>query len=476
MNTDNSNPVYEALIAFLNRPELAGKSLLLGYSGGLDSQVLLHALAALKAQGKINTNIRAIHINHGLSDNADAWQSFTKEQCATFKIPYQAVRVDLTLQQGGGIEEKARNARYQTFAQHCEQNAVIVTAHHLDDQAETVLLALKRGAGVLGLSAMQMLRDLPGVGLIGRPLLDISRIQLTQYAEHRGLSWVEDESNQDTKFDRNFLRQRVLPLISARWQNFATSVSKSAQIQQQTQQLLEEVAQTDLQMSLADQPIVLDAFLQLSHNRQLNALRYRFKQLQIRMPEQKQLLQALTQIETAAADKNPQIKCSSAVLRRYQGRLFITPDYQDIQNWSKTVSLSENGIAETGTGETGALQFELPDGLGSLTLEAVGIIPKQIGQGDCQYIAVPADAKITLACRHDNPVCKPEDRAHSRSLKKVLQERGIPPWLRTRQIYLYVDNKFAALAGHFVCQDFTLATDIAHNKRIIKLTTNLIQK
>ncbi|WP_394176604.1 tRNA lysidine(34) synthetase TilS [Thalassotalea litorea] len=477
MNTDNSNPVYEALIAFLNRPEIAGKSLLLGYSGGLDSQVLLHALTAVKAQNKITPNIRAIHINHGLSNNADAWQSFTKEQCATLNIPYQAVRVDLTLQQGGGIEEKARNARYQAFAQNQGPNDLILTAHHMDDQAETLLLALKRGAGVLGLSAMQAIRTMPDVGVIGRPLLALSRRQLENYAEQHQLSWVEDESNQDLDFDRNFLRQQVLPIIHQRWQNFASSVSKSAQVLQQTQQLLEEVAQSDLLLSNTEQAIALDSLLALSKNRQLNALRYRFKQLQIRMPEQKQLLQALQQIETAAQDKNPQVKCANVILRRYQGHLYITRDYQDIKNWSKQLELKHNCESH---------DIDLPDGLGTIRIEtlahdsehveALTASAEHAETGVTQFIQVPFDANISLRCHHDNPVCKPQDRAHSRPLKKILQERGIAPWLRSRQLYIYADSKFAALAGQFVCQGFTLATDLAHNKRIIKITTNIIQK
>ncbi|QDP01722.1 tRNA lysidine(34) synthetase TilS [Thalassotalea sp. PS06] len=468
MKHSQSSPVFDALLTFLAKPELAQKTLVVAYSGGLDSQVLLHALSMLKSSNKISADIRAIHIHHGLSDNADSWQSFTGEQCAKLDIPYQAIKVDLSVQAGGGIEEKARNARYQAFAENTGVQDIIVTAHHQDDQTETFMLALKRGAGVLGLAAMQTLRDMPGVGLLGRPLLGINREQLQTFAEQHGLEWVEDESNQDTRFDRNFLRQQVLPLLQKRWPSFSASVNKSAALMGQTQQLLEELAQLDLGGTQLHQPIPLETFNQLAEHRQLNALRYRFKQLQLRMPEQKPLLEALQQLRIAAADKNPEIKCADAVLRRYQQKLYITRDYQDIQDWSATID-------DLSTLSCNALCIELPDNAGKLALQEVVMNDMIDGENQTQpdvnnqLIVVADSSTITLSCHHQNPVCKPEGRSKSRALKKVLQERSIAPWMRRRLVFIYVDNIFAGVVGHFICEDFTLAANLAHNKRVINI-------
>ncbi|TKB44144.1 tRNA lysidine(34) synthetase TilS [Thalassotalea mangrovi] len=467
MDKTVNNPVYAALLKFFAEPQLVQKNLLVAYSGGLDSQVLLHALASLKQQGHIATDICAVHINHGLSRNADHWQSFTRQQCEMLDVDYRAIRVDVNNVSGGGIEEKARNARYQALAEIRTAQDIILTAHHQDDQAETFLLALKRGAGVLGLAAMQPLRQNSAVGLLGRPLLDVSRAQLQHYAEQRQLTWVEDESNQDTRFDRNFLRQQVLPLIQSRWPDFSASVVKSAAVQRQTQSLLEELAQIDLGENLANQPIALDTFNRLSQSRQINALRFRFKQLGLRMPEHKPLLQAINQIATAAIDKNPEVKCGDAVLRRYQQKLFITRDFQDIQSWTMQLD----------TSLTSPYRVSLPDSSVILCLHEVS--DAQSGQSSDdnhdsnspQFLCVADEAEIRLSCHHDNPVCKPQGRDKSRPLKKVLQERGIPPWLRRRLVFIYVDNIFAGVVGHFICEDFTLAANMAHNKRIIKITT-----
>ncbi|PDP95292.1 tRNA lysidine(34) synthetase TilS, partial [Klebsiella quasipneumoniae] len=214
------------------------RQLLLAFSGGLDSTVLLHQLVLLREQDPSLT-LRAVHVHHGLSAHADDWVAHCRQICQQWQVPLVVHRV--TLARGGlGIEAHARAARYQAFQDTLNAGEVLVTAQHQDDQCETLLLALKRGSGPTGLSAMAPSSAFADSRLL-RPLLNETRESLRQWALAHQLSWIEDESNQDDTYDRNFLRLRVIPLLRERWPHFSEAVARSASLCAEQEQLLDEI-------------------------------------------------------------------------------------------------------------------------------------------------------------------------------------------------------------------------------------------
>ena len=210
---------------------------LIAFSGGLDSTALLSLLAKLR-ENRPHFQLRAIHIHHGLSANADHWAQHCTQLCAHLDIPLIIEKVNVD--KSKGTEGGAREARYQAIVRHLQPNEMLLTAHHLQDQTETFLLALKRGSGIQGLGAMQpqsAVYNLP----VFRPLLNFTRQQLEDYVRSENLPWVEDESNDDNRYDRNFLRNQVLPLLRNRWAHFDQAVRRSAQHCFEQQQLINEL-------------------------------------------------------------------------------------------------------------------------------------------------------------------------------------------------------------------------------------------
>ncbi|MDU4275768.1 MAG: tRNA lysidine(34) synthetase TilS, partial [Enterobacter asburiae] len=219
------------------------RQLLVGFSGGLDSTVLLHRLKCWRDR-EPDVQLRAIHIHHGLSPRAEMWVAHCEAMCAAWAIPLLVERVTLA-EEGLGIEAQARKARYAAFAGALRTGEALVTAQHLDDQCETFLLALKRGSGPAGLSAMPERSEFAGTTLL-RPLLGETRASLEVWAREHQLSWIEDESNQDDGYDRNFLRLRVLPLLSERWPHFADATARSAMLCAEQESLLDELLSDEL--------------------------------------------------------------------------------------------------------------------------------------------------------------------------------------------------------------------------------------
>ncbi len=262
------------LIKTLNESFPEPKFLLIAYSGGLDSHVLLHALAHCN----IKHQLRAVHIHHGLSPNANAWAAHAENICNELHIPLTIHKLDLNIQKGDSIEARARDARYQYFAEILQQDEILCTAHHQDDQLETVLLQLLRGAGPKGLAAMAELQNDHA-----RPLLHISHDLILKYAEDNHLEWITDESNANIKFDRNFLRHEVIPLIKQRFPAAAQTVSRSANHCAVAQQVIEQLM-GDLPKTLSRKKLA-----ELDENMQTQVLRTWLAQKNIPMPSSEQL-------------------------------------------------------------------------------------------------------------------------------------------------------------------------------------------
>lgn len=438
------NTIETALVQCFNtRPN---KKIIIAYSGGVDSQVLLVALAKLKQQGQLSNDIIACHVNHGLSPNAKSWQVFAQQQCEQFALPLITHQLQLKKQRQQSLEAIARDARYHVLVQASAESAFIVTGHHLNDQTETFLLALKRGSGLRGLSAMPEMSALAQHQLL-RPLLSVSRKEILSYAQHHDLSWIEDESNTDEHYDRNFLRHQIIPALSDRWPSINSTISRSAEHCFEAQQLLNELAEQDLAASQsAPYTLSIAQLNALSEARLKNLLRYFLASHQLLMPTGQQLTQICQQLN-ASADKSPVIQLANACLRRFKGELYLTPIYQDVSLWQEAIAVDTLAAEQ-------CVSVALPDQLGTLN------ISENIDASDnkARYQTVikkPEEGQLmTVRFSHDNPICLPDYRHHSRSLKKVLQELVIPPWQRKRLPFIFYDEHLVAVLGHFVCQAY----------------------
>lgn len=437
---------------FKSTPE---KTLIIAYSGGVDSQVLLCALAKLKQQGQLDNNLVVCHVNHGLSPDADAWQAFAKNQCERFSLPLITHKLQLKKQAQQSLEAIARDARYTLLSQASEESAIIVTGHHLNDQAETFLLALKRGAGLKGLSAMPARLTL-GQHSLARPLLTIARADIIAYANQHQLKWIEDESNQDQAFDRNFLRHTVLPELENRWPSFSHTLSRSAGHCQDAQALLEELAETDLaKVSEAEHVLSVPSLLALSPLRFNNVVRHFLAQHHKLMPSRAQLLQIFQQLSTPK-DKNPTVKIGDYSLRRFGQQLHLTANFQNIAAWQTQLPQ-----------QTEPAKIDLPDGLGQI------LVSKEFEAVDKENMATQTSALVdkenlrvvelclptpkqvvSIRFHHDNPTCLPHFRDKSRALKKILQEAKIPTWQRQRIPFVYYDDTLVAALGLFICKSY----------------------
>jgi tRNA(Ile)-lysidine synthase len=454
------NNIQQTLVRFL--AQYPHNPILIAYSGGIDSQVLLDCLTHLKQTEQISNTLHVCHVNHGLSQNALSWQHFAEQQTSQRAVGLTVCNVNLERKTQQSLEAIAREARYQALKQTAdklaETNVLIMTGHHQDDQLETFLLALKRGAGLKGLSAM-----LPIISAaehyIARPLLACTREQIEQYANAQGLLWIEDESNQDIVFDRNFLRQTIIPQLKQRWPHIAQTAARSAGHCQEGQQLIEELAQDDLkhceikveqQNKHKEHYLTIDALLELTHARLVNLLRYYLAKHNLLMPSVEQLNQVIQQL-TAESDKAPLVVIGNYCFRHFKHQLVITPNYTDVQNEVIELSLAE--LRSTAT----KIQKILPDDIAELILSVERNYQSSVTEDKqtIQKIGLPESNEIVrIMFSHKNEKVLPDYRQQRREMKKVLQELNIPPWQRKRIPFLYYGGKLVAALGYFVCQEF----------------------
>jgi len=387
-------------------------------SGGLDSTVLLHLLAGL-AQREALPPLCAIHIHHGLQAAADAWPAHCRELCAALSVPLHIEHVQVA--PGASLERAARDARYGAFAAALGVDEVLLTAQHRDDQAETLLFRLLRGAGVQGLSAMPAQRAL-GAGQLVRPLLNCSRAELQAYATAHSLSWVDDPSNIDERFSRNYLRRQVLPALLSRWPQAGANMARSAAYLSEAGQLLDELAQQDLAgaevaAELAWLPVpslALPALRGLGEARQRNALRYWLRPF-TPMPDSGHWAGWQT-LREAAADASPVWRLAEGELRRGDERLWWLSG-----DWLRTPPRMAQPVC--------AEQIVQLPGNGHVQIR--GALPA----GNWQLAYRQGGEQMLLAGRG------------RRDLKRVLNERRLPTFVRDRLPLLLLDGQVMALAN-----------------------------
>lgn len=313
------------LLAFLSAQGLGASTCYLGFSGGCDSLSLLHVLREVLAPGSLS----AVHVHHGLSLQADAWADFCRQTCAQWDIPLQIVRVQVRAC-GEGLEAAARTARYAALAAHLPPGAPLFLAQHRDDQAETVLFNLLRGSGVQGLAAMRARRGRQGLLLL-RPWLGVSRQIIEAYAREQGLRWIEDESNVDQRFSRNFLRHRALPVLRERFPGADIALAQAAQHCAEAADLLGDLAALDWQQAVvadvaADVAVdvatlCLSKLRGLSAARLKNLLRWWLRALTWQVPAARRLEEFCRQIQQAGPDKHPRLSLAEGCLYVQGGAL-----------------------------------------------------------------------------------------------------------------------------------------------------------
>ncbi len=297
----------------------------LAFSGGLDSHVLLHLLAKQTASA-LKSKVLAVHVDHGLQNSSQAWAQHCVSTADALGIPCEVMQVQAAPAPGQSPEAAARQARYAALADWITPDSCLLTAHHQDDQAETLLLQLMRGAGPKGLASMPQQCSF-AAGTHCRPLLTVSREQLHNYAMEHNLNWIEDSSNQDQTIDRNFIRQQVLPVLYKRWPQASTTVARSARNCAEHERLAQALAAIDLDGLLdpADNTLSISKLLSLSIERQANVLRYWISQHALPLPNRKRLRELLRQLATSANDRHPQLTWPGACLKSKRNSLAIFP-------------------------------------------------------------------------------------------------------------------------------------------------------
>jgi len=424
--------------------------IIVAYSGGVDSQALLHALVQLKQNKLISNSITVCHVNHGLSENALYWQGFAEQECAKLSVKLVAIAVNIQAKAQESLEALARDARYEALKSLGGNKSLVVTGHHSDDQTETFLLALKRGSGLKGLSAMAVESQL-GQHLLVRPLLNISRQEIVNYAKAYQLDWVEDESNTDTSFDRNFIRQTVMPLLRERWPGISKTINRSASHCSAGQELLDELAEEDLsQIKTSSTSLSISDLKKLSAARFDNLIRYFLAQHNCLMPSTEQISQLKLQLQ-AGEDKTPMVKVGLHYLRRFKDELYLTTDFLDISDWQANLGNLKCTMELTLPDRLGGLLFTHAEAIGT-SVEKQNIAPSSSA---LTSVCLPKEGQqVTVRFSHDNPKCLPHFRQHSRNVKKVLQELNIAPWQRRRIAFLYYDEELVSAIGYFVCQPY----------------------
>ena len=403
----------------------------IAFSGGSDSTALL--LLFKELQSRHNLAFDAIHVNHQLHSDAPEWENHCRNLCREFGIDLITKRVDASMYTGHGPEAYARKLRYEVFAGLMKQDEILVTAHTEDDLAETLLLQLLRGSGVEGVAAIPRFRQF-ATGYIYRPLLGINKNQLENYLRDIKVSWVFDSSNQDSNLDRNYLRAKVMPLLSERWPAITRVFRRSAENFSDTADLLVEIAEMDMDTVLDRDSNCLDLeFLnKLSSARQNNLLRHWLKNNGVTQLSRKLISSIHNEVIAAELDRNPEVRVGNKVITRYRGRIYLIED--------KSQPATEKDYYEWDSHQDLDLGFGR---LNACMTSGDGIADKYIH-----------NKKLMVCFRKEGERIRLRGRAGTRALKDLFQQAGIPPWERSRTPLIYIDNKLAAVAGHWTSADF----------------------
>jgi len=457
----------EARLATL-LPEFPDVSICVALSGGLDSVTLLAALAALRgprgaspaARRLRAASLRAIHVHHGLHPNADKWAAHCSKLAKKLCVPLEIIKVQVPRARGGSLEAAARDARYAALADALRAGEVLLTAHHQDDQLETVLLQLMRGAGVPGLAAMPDVAPFTaraGSARLARPLLTRSRVDLEEWANAHELTWLDDDTNTDERFDRNYLRRTVLPLIRERWPGAGAAVSRTARHAAEARRLLDALALTDVERAAQGASLSTQKLRTLDPDRRRNALRYWIARAGFTVPDTRRLEELAGPLLDARADANPQVRWNDTLVERHADILSIRAtapldpaapplaatsrgEAPQVWHWRESRSLA---LATPGGG---TLSIE-PDPHGPLNLDA---LPNE----------------LTIQRRQGGESLRPRAGARTRKLKALLQEAKIPPSQRDALALVYANGTLIAVSDRWLDASVQATRDTEHRGRL----------
>lgn len=425
----SNKTVVENVAACLARHVPAASRLTLAFSGGLDSVVLLHALCVL--QHRHPFELQAVHVHHGLSPRADEWADFCAQTCAGLAIDMAVHRVCIAADDPAGIEGAARRERRHVFA--ALDTDFLLTAHHQNDQAETLLLQLLRGSGPKGLSAMAERQRLPDwQALPLRPLLNVARAELQDYAQTHGLDWVEDESNLDSRYRRNALRHQVMPLLESHFPGATVTLARAAALQAEASWLLDDLAQLDAQGAIQGDHLDCQALGALSVARARNLLRHFIGLQGWPMPSARRLNEALHQLLDASPAARVCVKLNGAELHRFRGGAYLVP----VRVHSEQVPVAWQGEPV-------------------LHLDTVGVrvmFTPTVGAGLKRALLDAGRVELLLRAGRERMRLTPG--GPHRKLKNLLQESAVPPWERDRLPLLVCDGKLVWAAGIGMDADF----------------------
>ena len=439
--------VTEALVACLP----PGVRLCVAFSGGRDSSVLLHALAGLRASRGFH--LRSIHVNHGLQANALEWEQHCAALAARLGVPFSALRVVVAGDGGRGLEAAAREARYAALRAVLQPAEYLLTAHHADDQLETVLLHLLRGSGVGGMAGIPGTALLPA-GRLCRPLLMVPGEAVARYANHvltpRGYHWLADPMNADPAFDRSYLRLAVLPAVRRRWPAAARGAGRSAVLAAEASQLLDELAaldqaalvtagETGCRVSLAGLQIISPA-------RQRNLLRYVARQRGWAVPPDRRLRSGLQQLLEAGEGKQPVLRFAGHEIRRFREHMYLLDAAVPAELSGASPLLAWPG-RET-------LSLGGPRGSLSLQPGPRGLLPDLVLDG------------LQVTFRHGGETVRAPGDAHHRTLKYLFQSRGIVPWMRYHVPLVFARGQLAAVADLWTA-DWAIATPAGSGLQVV---------
>ena len=397
---------------------------LVAFSGGLDSSVLLHGLS--KLQSKYAFKIKVIHVNHQLQDVADEWVEFCQLQCNALGLTCQIETVSIDQDSGDSLEAMARHARYAVFAKHMHETACLLTAHHADDQFETFLLQLFRGAGPKGLSAMAKQKSFKS-GQHARPFLSLNRAQMKDYAVKNNIQYIQDPSNDEIQFDRNFLRSEIIPQIKARYSNVQNSVSRSAEHIATEHFVLDTLLNEKLQKLLISNTLNLTEWNKFGKNIQALLLRKWVSDSQLQLPSTKILEDVLLQLKHAHGESKTNINWAGVEIRAYSQRAFLLTKIDEDVYKKPAGSLIKNSE-----------QLQLPENYGTLSFNS----------GADEYL------QLRLGFRSGGEKLRLPKHKHHVSLKQLCQKNRVLPWMRSRIPLLFEGDELVAIGDLWLNADW----------------------
>ncbi len=408
---------------------------IIAFSGGLDSTVLLHLMCSIR-HDLPHSSLKAIYIDHGLQDDSKTWGKHCERVCSHLKVSFRSVSLNAVATRGDSPEEGARKARYAYLRKYCQQKtSVLLTAHHANDQTETLLLQLLRGSGPRGLASMPVIQ-LFAQGHHLRPLLVYERSTLEQYANINRLKWIDDPSNSVTDFERNFLRHKIVPILKERWPAVHNTSLRTAQLAADADELLSDLAVIDFEFvkGSTTNTLHVTALKQLKESRCRNVIRYWISLHGANIPSYAQTAQILNMLY-ARIDSVPLLTLHRHQIRRHRMKLYLIKTHKKIDtDWELSFEPSEHTLL-------------LPDH-STLTLSHT--------TGEGLNLTKLLGKKLIVRYRRGGEVCTPMGRKRRHRLKKLFNEADIPPWERERIPLVFVDELLVAVVGKWYCEPFVL--------------------